>query len=412
MRLDAKSVAALKLDGKTDAIFFDDTLPCFGYRLRRSHDRTKVLRSWIVQYKRAGATRRITLGSAEVLSAEAARTAAKKVLARVHLGEDPAADRRDRREKDKLSVRSQVDEYLAIKAREVRPTTLREVTRYLSGTYFQPLHKIAVDKVSRKDVASRLVAISREHGDTVAAKARDTIGAFFVWAMQHGLVENNPVIGTRKPQGNKPRDRVLSDSELAAIWRACQDDDYGRIVRLLILLGARRQEIGGIAWTECDLEGPQPSWTLAASRSKNGRAHKLPLMGMALDIIKGVPRMVSRDQLFGARSEDGFASWDKGKTALDARCGITERWTPHDIRRSVATRMADIGIAPHIIEQILNHQSGHKRGPAGIYNRSSYEREVRAALALWEDHIRTLIEGGERKIVAFERTAVNVGDAS
>jgi integrase len=202
---------------------------------------------------------------------------------------------------------------------------------------------------------------------------------------------------------------VLSDSELAAIWRACKDDDYGRIIRLLILTAARRAEIGGIAWSEIDLE--RGTWTLPAERSKNGRAHTLPLMPVALDIIKSVPQMVSRDQLFGARSQDGFASWDKGKTALDQRSGVTN-WTPHDIRRSVATRMADIGIAPHIIEQILNHQSGHKRGPAGIYNRSSYEREVRAALALWEDHIRTLIEGGERKIVAFERTAVNVGDAS
>ena len=88
-----------------------------------------------------------------------------------------------------------------------------------------------------------------------------------------------------------------------------------------------------------------------------------------------------------------------------------KNWTVHDIRRSVATKLADIGVLPHVIEQILNHQSGHRAGPAGIYNRSSYEREVRAALAMWEDHVRALVEGGERKIVAFERTAVNVGGA-
>jgi integrase len=403
MRLDAKSVAAVKLDGKTDLIFFDDTLPCFGYRLRLSHDRTKVLRSWVVQYKRAGATRRITLGSAEVLSAEAAKTAAKKVLARVHLGEDPAADRRDRREKDKLSMRSQVDEYLAIKAREVRPTTLREVTRYLSGTYFRPLHGMAIDKISRKDVASRLVAIGREHGDTVAAKSRDTLGAFFVWAMQHGLVENNPVIGTRKPQGNKARDRVLSDSEIFGIWNACKDDDYGRIIRLLILIAARRAEIGGMRWSEFDDPEHPTTWTLSAERSKNGRAHTLPVLSMAAEIISIVPKLVSRDHLFGARSEDGFASWDKGKIALDARSGVSN-WTPHDIRRSVATRMADIGVQPHIIEQVLNHQSGHKSGPAGIYNRSNYERDVRNALALWEDHIRTLVAGGARKVLPYARS--------
>jgi integrase len=214
--------------------------------------------------------------------------------------------------------------------------------------------------------------------------------------MQNGLVENNPTIGTRKPQANKPRERVLSDEELVAIWKACKDDDYGRIIRLLILLGARRQEIGGIAWSELDLDGG--TWTLPAERSKNGRKHALPLMPMALDIIRAVPRMVSREQLFGLRSEDGFNSWDKGKAAI-ARSGVSN-WTPHDIRRTVATRMADIGIMPHIIEEILGHVGGHKGGVAGIYNRSSYEREVRNALALWESRINELT-GGERKILSF-----------
>jgi integrase len=396
MKLDAKADAALKLGGKTDAIFFDDSMVGFGYRLRRGSG-GKVLRSWIVQYRRAGASRRILLGSAEVLSAEQAKAAAKKVLAKVALGGDPAADRRERRDKDKLSLRSVIDEYLALKARELRPKTMREITRYLTGTYFKPLHGMAIDKVSRKDVASRLVAIIREHGPIVAAKARAVLTSLFAWSMQMGLVEHNPVVGTIQPDAGKPRERVLSDDELAAIWRACKDDDYGRIVRLLILLGARRQEIGGLLWSELSFE--RGTWTLPSGRSKNGRAHTLPLMPMALDIIKDVPRLVSRDQLFGARSNDGFTGWDQ-KEALDERSGVIG-WTLHDIRRSVATKLADIGVQPHIIEQILNHQSGHKAGPAGIYNRSSYEREVRAALALWADQVRTLVEGGERKVVPY-----------
>ena len=113
-------------------------------------------------------------------------------------------------------------------------------------------------------------------------------------------------------------------------------------------------------------------------------------------IIKSVPRMASRDQLFGQRSH-GFTRWHKSKAELDARSGVVG-WTIHDLRRTVATRMADLGVQPHVIEQVLNHQSGHKRGPAGIYNRSVYANEVRAALLLWEDRIRTLVEGGERKI--------------
>ena len=396
MKLDAKSVGALKLDGKKDAIAFDDNMPGFGYRLRQGGG-GKVLRSWVVQYRRGGATRRLLLGAAAVLGAEAARAAAKKALAKVALGEDPQAERVDRRGKDKLSLRSVVDEY-ATKERDVRPRTFRELKRYLTGGFFKPLHAIPVDTVTRRDVAARLVAITREHGSIVAARARAALSTFFVWAMQMGMVENNPIIGTIQPKDGKPRERTLSDDELAAIWRACPNNDYGRIVRLLILLGARRAEVGGMRWSEVSFE--RGTWTLPSGRSKNGRTHTLPLMPMALDIIKDVPGLVSRDQLFGARSNHGFTGWDDQKEALDKRSGVIG-WTLHDIRRSVATKLADIGVQPHIIEQILNHQSGHKAGPAGIYNRSSYEREVRAALALWEDHVRTIVEGGERKVIPY-----------
>jgi integrase len=253
-----------------------------------------------------------------------------------------------------------------------------------------------IDTVTRKDVAAQLVQVTREHTSISAARARTALSAFYVWAMQMGLTESNPVIGTLKPHDTRPRERVLNDQELVSIWRACVDDAYGRIVKLLILLGARRAEIGGIAGSELDLE--RGVWTLPAQRSKNGRAHTLPLMPMALDIIKQVPRVVGRDQLFGERAARGFTAFALCKRALDARSGVVG-WTVHDIRRSVATRMADIGIAPHIIEEVLNHRSGHKGGIAGVYNRSRYANEVRAALAMWEDHVRTLVDGGERKVV-------------
>src|SRR5262249_48894574 len=142
---------------------------------------------------------------------------------------------------------------------------------------------------------------------------------FYVWAMQEGLIEANPVIGTRAPQGNKPRDRVLSNVEFVAIWNACKDDDYGKIIKLLILTGCRRAEIGGICWSEFNNPDNPTAWTLPAERSKNGRAHTLPLMPAALAIIRGVPHMVSRDQLFGSRSGAGFASWDRDKAALNER---------------------------------------------------------------------------------------------
>jgi integrase len=261
-----------------------------------------------------------------------------------------------------------------------------------------------VEKVTRRDVAACLTRIKRERSAIVAGAARAKLQAFFVWCLRQGYVNTgaNPVLGTDMGKHVASRERVLSDGELVAIWRACGDDDYGRIVRLLILTGCRRAEIGGMAWSELALDAPQPTWTLPSARSKNHKAHTLPVMPMMRDIINAVPRMATRNQLFGARASAGFANWGEGKRALDKRIGIAADWHLHDVRRSVATRMADIRIAPHIIEQILNHQSGHKAGPAGIYNRSAYTNEVRNALAQWHDHLRALVEGGERRVLNFQ----------
>src|SRR5262249_38504252 len=98
----------------------------------------------------------------------------------------------------------------------------------------------------------------------------------------------------------------------------------------------------------------------------------------------------------------GFTGWPKGKAKLDAESGVTKKWVVHDLRRTVSTRLHDLGVQPHIVEQILNHVSGHKAGDAGRYNRSVYEREGRAALATWHDHLRALIEGGERRVLNFQ----------
>ena len=398
MKLTDKTVAVLALDGKKDAIHFDDSLTGFGYRMRQGAG-GKVLRSWIAQYRRAGATRRMLIGSAAAVTADQARTKAKKVLAAVALGDDPQAEKAERRTKDRVTMRTVVDEYIADKTSDWRAQTQHGAALYLTGPYFRTLHGMAVDKIARRDVASRLVAIKREHSPIVAAAARAKLSAFFVWCLRQGLTEHNPVIGTEQPKRAASRDRVLSDDELAAIWRSCNDGDHGKIVRMMILTGCRRNEIGGMRWSE--IASDKGTWTLPAVRSKNKRALTLPVLPMMREILDTVPQMASRDQLFGQRSEKGFAGWDKGKQSIDEGSGVAG-WRRHDLRRTVATRMADIGIAPHIIEAVLGHHGGFRAGVAGVYNKSSYQREIRAALAQWHDHVRSIVTGGERKIVPFQ----------
>ena len=403
MKLTQKAVAALTLPvGKTDHFEWDEGLPGFGYRLRLAAG-GKINRTWTVQYRHGGATRRLLLGSAAVLGAEQARVMAKKALGRVANGADPQADRLDRRGKDRHTLKATVADYLAAKEREVRPRTRTERARYLTGpAYFKPLHALPLDQITRKDVAARLTRISLESGSIVAARARAQLSALFGWALAHGLCEANPVVGTLAPKGGQPRERVLDDSELARIWRACGDDDHGRCIKLLILTGCRRQEIGDMCWSEIDFR----SWHVDVT---GGAGPKTVARIRCRCCLRCSPSS-RRCRAWRAATNSSASAAAVSPHGRAARLRSTQRsgvkdWTTHDIRRTVATKLADLGIMPHVVEQILNHQSGHKRGPAGIYNRSSYEREVRAALALWHDHVRTLITGGERKLISLPQVA-------
>jgi integrase len=402
MKLTAKAVAALMLpEGKTDYIVFDQDMPGFGYRLRKSGD--KVNCSWIAQYRHAGQTRRITLNS--ILSTEQARGEAKRLLALAALGQDPATEKKRRNSADRFTFSALAEQYLAAKKAEVRPRSFTETRRYLEGPYFKPLHNTPVDSITRRDVALRVQAITREHGQVAAARSRSAVSGMYSWAMASGLSEVNPTIGTPKPKAAPPRERVLADDELLRIWCACGDDDFGRIVKLLIATGQRRSECGGMAFSELlDIEGPRPTWSIPSQRVKNGRAHSLPLGSLALEVIRSVPQVVGRDCLFGARADGGFTSWAEHKALLDNRLGDQVRaWRLHDLRRSAATRMCDIGIEPHVVEQILNHQSGHRSGIVGVYNKSKYTRAVENAMAAWDRHLRALIEGRDeqRNVLAF-----------
>jgi integrase len=402
MKIDSKTVATLATipDGKTEHFYWDESMRRFGLRLRRSGK--VVRRSWVVQYRHAGASRRMTIGKVEVLNPEQARDAARRVLAKVDLGGDPADDRQERRAKDRLTFKHLVAEYLEAKRGELRPETFRSSKSFLTGSYYKQLHSTPIDKITRRDVAQALVVISRENGKAAAVVARAKLSAFFGWTMRMGLLSDaaaNPVVGTDPPKTSPPRHCVLNDQQIAEIWRACDsDDDFEKIIKLLVLLPARRREVGGLCWSEVDLE--RGVWVLPGTRAKNGRSISYPLVDMALDIIKSVPRRAGRDQLFGERHAQGFSAWNPHKKSLDHKTGLTDLWTIHDLRRTVATRLADLSTPPWVIEEILNHQSGHRAGVASIYNKSKYEREVRQALVMWESHIKNLVEGFEgRKVL-------------
>jgi integrase len=381
--------AAFAISGKTDKTYFDDQMPGFGLRMRVSG-----ARAWVVHYDRGGKQRKLTLGTPALLTADEARFLARRHLSEANLGRDPQAEKAEERAKARVTLRSVAEQYLRFKQNELRPKSLRDARYYLLQTW-KPLHDLPVHKIARRDVASVLRDVA-SNAPVAAVRARSNLSAMFAWAIGEDLAEDNPVVGTNRPVKEEPRDRVLTDAELAVLWGACRDDTSGQIVKLLILTGQRREEVGGMTWDELK---DKPLWILPASRTKNRREHTLTLPMAAWSIIEQIPRREFNDHLFG-RSSRGFDNWHKAKTLLDQRCRIAP-WRFHDLRRTCATGMAELGIQPHIIETVLNHISGHKAGVAGVYNLATYKAEVRNALAIWADHVASIVSGEERKILQF-----------
>src|SRR5215203_665085 len=312
MRLTRPNVARLAVPaGRTEIIVFDEALPGFGVRVRLGGKRT-----WIAQYRLGSKQRRVTLGTTDTLDPAEARRRAKSVLGAVHNGGDPQARRAEARERASITLGTVTANYLErFAAERLRPKTLAETRRYLIVSW-KPLHGLGLNAIDRRAVAVRLFEIARENGPIAANRARVALSAFFNWAMREGLSDRNPVIGTNRATEEHSRDRVLSDEELAAIWCACREDDFGRIVRLLLLTGQRREEVGGMQWSELDLT--RSLLTIPGDRTKNGRTHEVPLSAPARDLLGQTSLALRTGSLFG-EGKGSFQGWSKAKAALERR---------------------------------------------------------------------------------------------
>ena len=392
MRLTKATLAKLTLPaGKAETIVFDDDMPGFGLRIRAGGKRT-----WIAQYRLGTKQRRFTLGTSETVDPDKARQLAKATLARVSLGEDPQSVKVEARTQAAVTLGAVVPRYLAHVEGRQRPGHHADVKRYFDK-HWAPFAGLALSSIDRARVAARLSELAKVNGPMAANRARAALSAFYTWAIGDGVAHANPVIGTNKPAEEVVRDRVLTDAELALVWRCAGGGDYGVIVRLLILTACRREEVAAMAWSEVD----GSTWIIPGERTKNGLPLELPLPTTAVAILDSVVRRDERDLVFGARAGP-FSGWSKSKAELDARMlaelkvergskAVLTPWRHHDLRRTAATRMGDLGVQPHVVEAVLNHVSGSKAGVAGIYNRAAYRDEKRAALALWAGRVEGLV---------------------
>jgi integrase len=382
MKITQAIVGKLTTKGKTDHIEWDDGLPGFGLRIREGGSR-----GYVVQYKVGQKTRRLTLGSAKTLTLDEARKRAKKELGRVASGEDPQAEKAKAQETATETFKVIAERFLQHQV-GCAPSYLKATRRYLMGTKEKPncrrLHSIKIENVTRREIAAILRDVSVKSGDVSADRARSALSAMFVWAMKEGITDSNPSISMNTYCKQKQRERVLDDSELAKIWGALPDNDYGKIVKLLIYTGARKSEIGSLRWSEVH----DRTITLSGERTKNSKPFDLPLADAAFQLLT---KTDDREFVFG-RGEGGFGGWSKCKKELNAKLDL-EPWVIHDIRRTVATGMgkSECRVQPHIVEACLNHISGFKSGVAGVYNKAAYADEKREAFEIWANHIAVIL---------------------
>jgi integrase len=387
MRLTAATVRTLALPaGVQDRTYFDDELPRFGVRLRAGGSAR-----WVVQYAIGRKERRIVLGAVAALDPGKARSLAKDILARVRLGEDPLANKHEAVARAAETLGAQLPRYLAHKRASLRPRSYIEIERHLT-VHAKPLHarSLASFATDRRAVALLLADIAEKSGPVCANLVRASLSALCGWLMREGLLEANPVTVTNTAPHNGVRDRTLDDAELRALWGALEDDRYGAIVKLLLLLGLRRQEMGALCWEEIDFDAELIR--LPASRTKNARPHDVPLSAPALTILRAQPRR--GEFVFGGRGQGGFRGWAHCKQGLDRKlAGKVGSWTIHDLRRVVSTALHErLDVAPHIVEACLGHYAS-RSGIPGTYNKARYVEQQRVALNKWADLLLRIVEG-------------------
>jgi integrase len=239
--------------------------------------------------------------------------------------------------------------------------------------------------------------------ESQALRVYAALSKFFSWAVERRRIRASPVAGVAKPYNPVARDRVLTDDEITKFWRAADAErvEFGALLKTLLLTGQRLSEVAQMRRSELSNDGA--AWTIPGARTKNRREHRLSLPPLVHDLIASAPA-TSDIFIFSTDGRRPVSGWSKLKKRIDRRMD-TAPWRLHDLRRTAATGMAELGIAPHIVEAVLNHVSGARAGVAGTYNRAAYASEKKMALERWAAHVEGLIEERPAKVVSLHYRA-------
>jgi integrase len=378
-RLTAAFVQRIKPPTKGQVEYADIGFP--GFVLSVSYAGTK---SWKIYYRINRVPRHRTLGTHPAMSLVEARDAWRAARISVRKGIDPFFNQSASRT-DTFAV--VVAEWVKRDKAGNKVATILKLERIIAFDLSPAWGTRRVDSISKRDVIELLDRIADRGAPEQARVVFKQLNNFFNWCFGREIIATHPMRGVKSSQGRAGRERVLTDSEIVSIWNACAEGRFGAATRLLLLTGARREEIGQLKWGE--IEGD--TIKLESARTKSGKPRTIALSAPAQALLTALPR--NGEYVFCVEGSNlPISGWTRGKAQIDARAKV-QGWRIHDLRRTCATGLQKLGVGLQVIESVLGHRSGSRSGIVGIYQRHSFDAEARAALQVWGSHVMGLVEG-------------------
>jgi integrase len=365
-------------------------------------------KSWAARFRFEGAPRKLTLGAWPNVSVSSARKLTMDALSKLEGGEDPAATKR----KTKAEALDRERDTVAFRAAQFLEQHAKRKTRFQTwqnsaGIFRRDIlpawGRCSVHDIKRRDVIELVEKIA-EARPVMANRILSVASKFFGWLEARDVITVSPTRGVSAPSKETPRERVLSDAEIVRFWKACDaiPEPFGAIYRVLLLCGARRQEVAEMR-RRAELDEPSRTWRLPPERVKNNESRIIPLPQQAWNLITAQPHIAGSDFVFSRR-----AAFGNIKPLLDKAMQPDAPFVTHDLRRTFASGLQKIGTDIVVTEKILGHKSGSLKGVIGVYQKHDYLEEARVALQRWADRIDVLVRGElpDAKVLSFERQTV------
>lgn len=372
------------------------------------------VKSWALRYRFAGKPAKLTLGRWPMMGVADARAAASAALDKIERGKDPASEKKatkaarlEAQLSDRDKIKTLIGQFDKRHLSGLKSGTVvrRELDRHVVSEWGdRDIHDI-----TKRDVIDLLDGIVDSGRIVTANRVRAYLNKFLNWAVERDILTMNPATGVKPVAKETSRDRVLTDDEIRWFWQACEAEGFpwGPFGKVLLLTGQRLNEVAQM--TDSEIWGY--IWHLSADRTKNARAHEVPLSQPVRDVLAGMQRIRSAAGLiFTTTGETPVSGFFKARATLAdgmSRIAAKERgepveiprWTFHDLRRTAATNMARLAIPVRVTEAVLNHVSGTGSGIVAVYQRHDYADEKRAALEAWGNYVTRLIEGKPDNVV-------------